>query len=223
MENLNEIIEFYKEENTNKHKIIYDCFTDNVNRNSILLNQYNRTPGFGEVAFSWNWYLLIKDMPESFRFLKIGVFKGKVLALIKLISDTFSKNVEIYGIAPNANCIKESYEKCNLNFDTTVIIDGLSQDPDVIIKAQELVYDIIFIDGCHDYEVVCSDIKNYSEMLKLNGYLVLGDASSLLQNSYGIFLGNCDVGNAIIDILEKDSRFIHLYAVGHNRVWKKIN
>ena len=23
-------------------------------------------------------------------------------------------------------------------------------------------------------------------------------------------------------VLEKDSRFVHLFAVGHNRVWKKI-
>ena len=185
MENLNDVIEFYKEENTNKHKIIYDCFTEHVNKIPILLNQHNLTPGFGEIAFSWNWYLLVKDMPENFKFLEIGVFKGRVIALIKLLSDTFT-------------------------------------NPDIIKKTQELIYDIIFIDGCHDYEVVCTDIKNYSEMIKLNGYLVLDDASSLLPNSHGIFLGHYDVGKAIIDVLEKDSRFVHLYAVGHNRVWKKI-
>ena len=41
MENLNDVIEFYKEENTNKHKIIYDCFTEHVNKIPILLNQHN--------------------------------------------------------------------------------------------------------------------------------------------------------------------------------------
>ena len=238
MENINEVIEFYKQDITDKHKTIYDYFTDKIINNFILLNQYNSTPGFGEIAFSWNWYLLVKDMPENFKFLEIGVYKGRILALIKLLSNIFNKNAEIYGVTPlntatdkystyddkcdYLKCIKQSYSNLNLNFNTTTIIKGFSQDESIIKKTNELVYDIIFIDGCHDYEVVCLDIKNYREMVKVNGYLVLDDASSLLENSYGAFLGHYDVGKAVQDVLEKDSRFIHLYAVGHNRVWKRI-
>ena len=85
-----------------------------------------------------------------------------------------------------------------------------------------MCYDIIFIDGCHDYENVCLDINNYSEMLKPGGYLVLDDASLFLHNAFGIFLGHPDVGKAIIDNLDNNNKFIHLYAVGHNRVWRKI-
>jgi len=237
MENLNEVIEFYKQQDDNKHKKIYESFKEHVNNNSILINQFNNTHGFGEIPFSWNWYLLVKDVPENFIFLEIGVFKGRVLSLIQLLSNMFNKNVQIYGITPlntasdkyseyqncdYLKCIKESYKISNLNFNNTTILHGFSQDENIIKKAQELVYDIIFIDGCHDYDVVCLDIKNYSEMVKIGGYLVLDDASSLLENSYGVFLGHYDVGKAIHDVLEKDLRFVHLYAVGHNRVWKKI-
>ena len=240
MENINEVIEFYKQDIPDKHKTIYECFTESLNNNPTLLNQYNSTPGFGEIAFSWNWYLLVKDMPENFKFLEIGVYKGRILALIKLLSNIefFHKNVEIYGVTPlniatdkystyeecdYLKCIKQSYSKFNLNFDTTTIIKGFSQEESIIKKTKELNYDIIFIDGCHDYEVVCLDIKNYREMVNINGYLVLDDASSLLENSYGIFLGHYEVGKAIQDVLEKDPRFIHLYAVGHNRVWKRTS
>jgi hypothetical protein len=59
-------------------------------------------------------------------------------------------------------------------------------------------------------------------MLKVGGYLVLDDASSLLKGAYGQFLGHADVARAIQTVLDKDDRYLHVYAVGHNRMWKKI-
>lgn len=78
------------------------------------------------------------------------------------------------------------------------------------------MYDVIFIDGCHDYKNVCLDINNYSQMLKSGGYLVMDDASIYIKDAYGAFLGNPDVGKAINDCLDNNNDFIHLYSVGHN-------
>jgi hypothetical protein len=38
----------------------------------------------------------------------------------------------------------------------------------------------------------------------------------------GLFKGHPDVGKAIIDVLEKDTRMKELYACGHNRILKKL-
>jgi len=240
MQTLEEVIDFYKCDNPNKNKIVYTSFENHVKGNPILEKQHNDTPGFGELAFSWNWNLLVKSMPQDFTFLEIGVYKGRVLALIQLLATILHKNVKIYAVTPldgaatdkyseYQNCdylsaIKKSYSICNQSFDNTTIIHGYSQEKHILEKTKSVSpFDIIFIDGCHDYNIVVQDIKNYSEMLKVNGYLVLDDASLYIESPYGTFLGHPDVGKAIQDIIDKDQRFVHLYAVGHNRVWKKIS
>jgi hypothetical protein len=237
---LEEVVDFYKTDNPDKNKIVYITFENNVKGISILEKQHNSTPGFGELAFSWNWNLLVKSMPQDFTFLEIGVYKGRVLALIQLLSTMFNKHVKIYGVTPldgaatdkyseYQNCdyltaIKKSYSICNQSFENTTIIKGYSQEKETLEKTKSVSpFDMIFIDGCHDYNIVVQDIKNYSKMLKVNGYLVLDDASLYIESPYGTFLGHPDVGKAIQDNIDCNPSFVHLYAVGHNRVWKKIS
>jgi len=240
MESLTDVIEFYKKDmaDLDKHKAIYETFHVNAERNPVLDKHYSVTEGFGELAFSWSWYLLVKAMPTQFKFLEVGVYKGRVLSLVKLVSNMLNKQATIFGVTPLNTSgdkyskydtvdflseIKLSYSKSNLSFDSTQIIKGYSQDEEVLEKANaNKEYDMIFIDGCHDYEVVCLDIYNYGKMLKVGGYLILDDASSLVKGAYGRFLGHHDVGTAVKDFLENDTQFVHLYAVGHNRVWKKV-
>jgi hypothetical protein len=240
LKTLDEVIIFYKDDNKNKHTQIYNIFKTNAENynDGILMKQFNNCIGYGELPFSWHWYLLVNEMSSNFTFLEIGVYKGRVLSLIKLLSDLLNKNVHIWGITPLSNAgdkysnydtedylnsIKTSFNNSNVSFETTQIIQGFSQNVNVIHKAKENeCYDIIFIDGCHDYEVVCLDIKNYSTMLKPGGYLVMDDASLFLEYAYGTFLGHPDVGKAIADHLDNNPEFIHLYAIGHNRIWRKI-
>lgn len=237
---LQDVVTFYKNDNQNKNVQLYNIFKYNAENynGGILNNQFNNCIGCGEIPFSWSWYLLINEMSDDFKYLEIGVYKGRILALIKLLSNLLHKNVKIWGITPLSTAgdkysrydredylkaIKTSFERSNVSSETTQIIKGLSQDEDVIQRANEnMHYDIIFIDGCHDYDVVCLDIQNYSKMLKKGGYLVMDDASLYLPDAYGNFLGHPDVGKAIIDKLDNNDEFVHLYAVGHNRIWRKV-
>lgn len=236
-DSLEEVIKYYKEGNYDKNHIIYNEFTNNLNRIPVFYEHFNKTHGFGELAFSWNWNLIIKEMPSNFKFLEIGVYKGRLLSLIKLISVIQNKDCTIYGVTPLDNigdkysgydndnyyqAIKNGFNNLRLNMDNVKIIKGLSQDTDVLEKVKdEGLYDIIFIDGSHDYEVVCQDIINYIPFLKKGGYLVMDDSSLYIENPGGQFKGHPDVGRAIIDVLDKDERMKELYACGHNRVWIK--
>jgi len=240
LENLDEVIAFCKDMNKTKYMELYNIFKCNAEnyKDGVLNNQFYGCLGFGELAFSWHWYLLVNEMPSNFKFLEIGVYKGRVLALIQLLSNLLNKNAKIWGITPLScdgdkysnyndedylNAIKTSFINSNVSCENTQIIQGYSQNDYSINKAKEnMNYDIIFIDGCHDYEIVCLDIKNYSNMLKSGGYLVFDDASFFLSDAYGSFLGHPDVGRAIIDNLDNNPEFVHLYAVGHNRVWRKV-
>lgn len=226
----------YKE----KHETIYKAFETNVVlREPKMMQAFRATEGFGELAFQWNWYLAVKDAPSEFRFLEVGVYKGRVLATIQYLADLFGKQARIFGVTPLSSegdkysgyddvdyfsAIQDAYTKThNSTFANTQIIKGYSQDSITLLEAaKEGPYDILFIDGCHDYEVVCQDIVNYVSLLKTGGLLVMDDASLFLEAPAGRFHGHPDVGRAIKDALDVRQDLQHVYAVGHNRVWRKV-
>lgn len=237
-ETIEEVIEFYKINSQDKNDIIYNEFNNNLHRMPILYDHFDKTQGYGELPFSWNWNLIIKTMENNFNFLEIGVYKGRILTLISLLSKLQDKTCKITGITPLKNigdkysvyddddyflAIQRGFSNLNLSMDNINIINGLSQDEKVLNKVKEMEnFDIIFIDGSHDYEVVCADITNYIPFLKNGGYLVMDDSSLYIEKPGGQFKGHPDVGKAVIDVLEKDTRMLELYACGHNRVWKKL-
>lgn len=233
---LQEVIDF--QISPAKNKIIYETFEKNVISNPYLNSSFVSSDGFGEVAFSWNWKLLVDDMPNHFNFLEIGVYKGRVLSQIGLLTKLANKTSKIYGITPLStagdkyceyvkcsylNEISVNFKKFNDTTDTLTILNGFSQEQHIlnIIKNMEQ-FNIIYIDGSHNYDDVCNDIKNYIPYLKVGGYLVIDDASLYIDNPHGMFLGHADVGRAINDTIPAFKNIKELYAVGHNRVWKKI-
>lgn len=237
-ETLQSVIDYYSGGAADRHEVIYKAFDDNIRTRSVALyTAFNAAEGFGEDAFCWNWQLLISAMPASFKFLEIGVYKGRTLGVVHLLAAAEKKPCEIFGISPLTN-MGDKYSKygdedysysllLNLNkmgasVDNINIVKGLSTDTAALSEALSTgPYDIIYIDGCHDYEVVCADIDNYLPMLKPGGYLVMDDASLLLTAPYGRFLGHADVCRAIKEKIDGRLDMTHLFAVGHNRVWLK--
>ncbi len=234
---IREVEDYYKQNNPQKHNILYNQFYEKVESHPSFKNHLKSTEGYGESPFSWNWNLIIKEMPNDFKFIEIGVYKGRILSLVQLIANEQNKKCQIFGVTPLSNvgdkysgydnddyyeAIKRGYQRCGLSLENTKIIHGLSQDEKVLKEVSDNgLYDILFIDGSHDYEVVVQDIIEYIPMLKKGGYLVMDDSSLYIDNPGGIFKGHPDVGRAIIDILDKDDRMEELYAIGHNRVWRK--
>lgn len=220
-----------------RYEHIYKTFLSNVINDIELKNSFELCDGFGELSFSWNWKLIVDKMPINFKFLEIGVYKGRVLAQIGMLASRINKNVELYGITPlstdgdkYSNYTKLNYyeeiiknlKKCNVDKSKLTIIKGFSQNENILYNAKKFGnYDIIFIDGCHDYDIVIKDIMNYSPLLNINGYLIMDDSSLYIEYPYGKFLGHPDVSKAASKIDELEN-FKYLYAVGHNRVWQKI-
>ena len=86
---------------------------------------------------------------------------------------------------------------------------------------EESPFDMIYIDGSHNYEDVVIDILFCDELLKQNGLLVMDDASSDLSlGKSSVFRGHADVALAIKNSLDT-TKYKHLFACGHNRVWLK--
>ena len=236
---IQEVIDFNKKDLPDKNHIIYNTFNTNLQSMPILFEHFNKTQGFGELPFSWNWNLIIKTMENNFKFLEVGVYKGRILVLIKLLATLQNKTCKIVGVTPLENvgdkystydndnyflAIKNNFKNLNLSMENVYIMKGLSQDIEVLNHFKNTnKFDIIFIDGSHNYEDVCNDINNYIPFLKEGGYFVMDDSSLYIPNPGGQFKGHPDVGKAIIDTLDKDIRMEELYACGHNRIWKKLS
>ena len=165
--------------------------------------------------------------------------KGQVLSLVKLLSDNNNKIIDYVGVTPLndsgdkfSNYDSVNYEQVitglfnhfNLEFDVNKnIINGLSTDENVKNKVRELgPFDLIYIDGGHDYDCVVSDINLIYDVSKIGSYIVFDDSSCYKDLGGNKFKGHIDVCDAIRDNLENNDKFIELICVGHNRVFKKI-
>jgi len=227
------------------HKLLVDDFTAATNEISYLKEHRDfveqHVYGFGERAFCYLWYLLVLSLDSTFKFLEIGVYKGQVLSLVELISQHLNKEAFIYGVTrldsfagetgifpdhPEENYrqhILDLHQHFGLEFDDDQLIVGDSTNEEVIAEAEMIgPYDIVYVDGCHEYKYVKLDLEHYGEMVKVGGYLVVDDSSNNLDMPSGYFTGIQDVSDAVRDIIESSSQWEYKLAIMHLRVFKKM-
>lgn len=86
------------------HKVLNESFVAEVNncpklkahRDFVEQNIF----GFGERSFHWLHRLIVDEMPVNFSLMEIGVFKGQILSLYKMLAHNAGKNVTRYGVTP---------------------------------------------------------------------------------------------------------------------------
>jgi hypothetical protein len=220
------------------HKEINDTFIGYVNDNTKLIEHRlwvkSNHFGFGEDSFHWLHKLLVDEMPNEFKFLEVGIFRGQVLSLYKLLADISSKKVVRYGVSPMDSSdghwdsdyfadVVTIHQQFNLKKDYT-IYHGSSTDESIIEKAKYTApYDILYIDGSHKYEDVVSDLAHYPQMIKQGGYLLIDDACNDMNQPWGFFQGIEPVTRAVLEWekTEIGQEFEFVFNVVHNRLYKR--
>ncbi len=196
--------------------------------------------GYGDRPFHWVWHALVGAMPSEFKFLEIGVFQGQTLSLIALDARKVNKRAVVYGITPLASDGDKYATHPTLDYVGRIaeihkafklpspkLMRGASFDPRVqSLACLEGPYDIVYVDGCHDYEVVLDDLRSYAPLVAPGGYLVVDDAGNDLQLPQGMiptdFFGLPDVTAATAEWRENFAPdFKHLFAVGHLQVFRR--
>ena len=190
--------------------------------------------GFGERAFlSMHKMILDSFEKNDIKFLEIGVYKGQLLSLYRLLESICAKSIDVYGITPLDSSdghiesdylqnIHDLHDIFKLKY--PIIIKGLSQDGIVIDIAGAISpFDVIVIDGSHQYEDVKSDLENYSKMVSVGGYLIMDDSANDLPGAYwGEFWGIAEVTKATVEFFINNSDWEYIGNVVHNKIYKRI-
>lgn len=190
--------------------------------------------GFGEDAFHAMWWLLLLEY-RPVRMLEIGVYRGQVISLWALLSKYLHRPYEVHGISPFSSRgdsvssylrnldymtdILETFDHCELS--PPVLVKALSTDSKAVAHIQSQTWDLIYIDGSHDYEVVLADYRLSREHLRSGGLLVLDDASvgTSFRPPPFSFAGHPGPSRVAREYADHEMEF--LGAVGHNNVFLK--
>lgn len=219
-------------------------FTALVNTNSILKDHRDFVEahwyGFGERCFHWLWKLLVDEMPQAFSFLEVGVYCGQVLSLVPYLAKLQVKTCKAAGVT-----MLNSFSGVKGEFplfpetDYRHHIDHILQEfgvPATLYvgdSTSETIheqiqgvapFDIVYIDGCHEYEYVKSDLEFYSRLVKPGSYLVIDDASCYLKIPWGMFSGIEPVSRATEEIIiQHPETWQECLALMHLRLFLRRN
>lgn len=193
-----------------------------------------RRRGFGEEAFHTMWFVLFREFKPA-TFLEIGVYRGQVISLASLLARELNSPCEVHGISPfSAAGDAVSRYLTGIDYWTDTLrnfdhfglphphlLKALSTEPVARAHIQSRPWDMIYIDGSHDYEVVKQDWAACAESLRPGGVIVLDDASLFTRYQPPLFASKGHPGPSQV-AEEIDRRaFREILQVGHNRVFQK--
>ena len=192
--------------------------------------------GFGEDAFHAMWFKLLAEYRPR-RCLEIGVYRGQVISLWLLIAERIGFPIEVHGISPFSaagDSTTAAYAK-GIDYHADVITNceyfsskrphllrAYSTEPEAIALINTGGWDLIYIDGSHDEEVVLADYRNCEPNLSARGLLVFDD-SSLYANvrlPRFAFAGWPGPSRIVRDMVANEMSLIA--SVGHNNVFCRI-
>jgi hypothetical protein len=217
-----------------------NCFRFFHQRLPVELREHRRYfvregRGFGEDAFHVMWFLLFQEIKPR-NFLEIGVFRGQTLSLAAILVRMNHLPTVVCGISPFSSVgdsvsryrsdvdffqdTLQNFEHFNLQ--PPKLARAFSTDPEAVRFIASKEWDLIYIDGNHDYEIVRKDWEICSRHLKVGGVIVLDDSALNTQYRAPIFATAGHPGPSRLAQEIDRALFRELLWVGHNRAFQKI-
>lgn len=192
--------------------------------------------GFGEDAFHTMWFLLFREFrPASF--LEIGVYRGQTLSLALLLARREGFACLAQGISPFSTAgdsvsryragldyQADTLKNCaRFQLPSPSLLKAYSTDPAAAAIVASREWDVIYIDGNHDYAVARQDWDLCARRVVPGGLIVLDDAG--LSTSFrppGFATGGHPGPSQLAREINRPP-FVEILQVGHNRVFQKIS
>jgi len=214
------------------HHFLHHSCPPRVREHRAYFSQAGR--GFGEDALHAMWWLLLSEFRPR-HCLEIGVYRGQVISLWALVAQELGLNCQVHGISPFApvgDTVSQYRDDVDYLRDTLsafarfglrepVLVRALSTEPAALAHLRQQTWDLIYIDGSHEYDIVLSDYQACRDQLAPGGLLVLDDAS--LQTAFRppsfSFAGHEGPSRVARQFAKRELTF--LGAVGHNNVFQQ--
>lgn len=214
------------------HHYLHNLAPQEVQEHRAYFSQERR--GFGEDAFHAMWFLLLREFRPR-NCLEIGIYRGQTISLWALVARLCGFTCELNGISPfspagdeNSVYMREidylaDTQKSFSRFSSLApnFLKAFSTDSAAKTFISSHAWDLVYIDGNHDYEVALSDYQACRDHLAPGGFLVLDNSS--LYSGYRpplfAFPGHPGPSRVLRDFAMKELEF--LGAVGHNNVLQK--
>lgn len=192
-----------------------------------------RSRGFGEPAFHAAWHQIFEDF-RPVKCLEIGVYRGQTISLWSLLSEKMGIDCDVYGITPltaMGDSVSDYLEidfaaDIQLNFDkfklrSAKIINQLSTTKDAVEFISTGNWNLVYIDGSHEYKDVLSDYLNSISGLAPNGLIVMDDSSLFLEpiSGYNAFQGHPGPSRVCMEYAL--GQLEHVLSVGHLNFFRK--
>lgn len=141
----------------------------------FIMNKAPLNSGHGDKGSSHSYIDVYANLFKSFRnkkmnVLEIGIFYGLSLKMWK----EYFKNSEIYGIDLTDIYVNRLFPKRNFH-----VILGDSSKEDILNKIQNINFDIIIDDGCHDIENQLKTFEIFKNKINKNGIYIIEDVLDL--------------------------------------------
>jgi hypothetical protein len=181
------------------------------------------------------WFLLFGEFHPT-NFLEIGVYRGQVISLIALLAERNRTSCDIRGISPfssSGDSVSHYLRSIDYYTDTLRNFEVFHLRPPGLLraystddKARDLIgscgWDIVYIDGNHDYDIVKADWQCCARHVRPGGLIVLDDAGLSSLYEPPVFATRGHPGpSKVAEEISRD-QFQEILQVGHNRVFQKI-
>jgi SAM-dependent methyltransferase len=181
------------------------------------------------------WHLLFREFQPA-DFLEIGVFRGQTISLAALLSRMNGRPCEVFGISPfspagdSVSRYRQNidyYQDTVANFDHFSLphpnrVRAFSTDEAALALIRGRPWEMVYIDGNHDYEVARQDWEACARSVKPGGIIMLDDAGLTTSFQPPEFATKGHPGPSRVAQEIDRTRFREILHVGHNRVFQKI-
>jgi hypothetical protein len=207
-----------------------------LQQHRAYFSQPGKHRGYGEDAFHVMWHLLFREFKPA-NFLEIGVFRGQTISLASLCARLRDFACDVHGISPFSPA-GDSVSKYRNDIDyyadtianfkhfalpTPHLLRAYSTDAKALELLKSKTWEMIYIDGNHDYEIVKQDWEACSSNTRQGGIIVFDDAG--LTTGFHPPRHVASRGHPGPSRLAQEvnrSEFQEILQVGHNRVFQKV-
>lgn len=194
-----------------------------------------RRRGLNEDAMHVMWFQLFQEFKPA-TFLEIGVYRGQTISLAALLSRMNGTPCRVHGISPftaagdsvskyrdNVDYLRDTLQ----NFDhfslpRPELLKAFSTSPEATALIRATAWDMVYIDGNHDLDVVRQDWDMCSRSVQTGGVIVLDDSSRETAFRPPFFATAGHPGPSQVAQEVDNTKFREILRVGHNRAFQRI-